>query len=534
MTAYPRVRPVGDAALTIELGDAIDSRTNAAVRALDRLVAEGAWRGVVETVPSYRSLLVAFDPAETSFATLARALLAVARLDGPALPPGPLHTIPTVYGGDLGPDLAEVAAACGLSEAEVVQLHTAQEFQAMMLGFLPGFAYLGRLPTALAVPRRSTPRPRVPAGSVAIAGRQTGIYPRASPGGWRLIGGTSAPIFDATTDPPSLIAPGDRVRFVEVDALPREAHAPIAPPPSASSCVEVIEPGLLTTVQAAARRGYRRLGVAGAGPLDAGGHAAANRAVGNGTGDPALEVTLVGPTLRFLRSARVAIAGADLGAVLERADLGAWEVPLGRAFLARPENVLRFRGRRAGCRAYVAFDGGIDTPLVLGSRSADLTGGFGGHEGRALRAGDVLSVGPASGGSGGHEEVATGAPDAALANLRVILGPQDDHFSPETLRRFFAATYSVTVMSDRVGCRLSGPPVPASGLSEIVSDGMVPGCIQVPPDGQPIVMLAEGPTTGGYPKIATVVTSDLGRLAQLVPGLGRVHFEAITPFDDIS
>ena len=489
--------------------------------------AEGAWRGVVETVPSYRSLLVAFDPIETSFAILADALLTVATLDGPPLSPGALHTIPTVYGGDLGPDLAEVAAACGLSEAAVIRLHTAQEFEALMLGFLPGFAYLGLLPAALAVPRRSTPRPGVPAGSVAIAGRQTGIYPGTSPGGWRLIGRTAATMFDATADPPSLIAPGDRVRFVEVDDLPREVQAKVAPPPSAGPCVEVIEPGLLTTVQAAARRGYRRLGVAGSGPLDAGGHAAANRAVGNGVGDAALEVTLAGPTLRFLRSARVAIAGADLGAVLERADLGAWEAPLGRAFLARPENVLRFRGRRAGCRAYVAFDGGIDTPVVLGSRSTDLTGGFGGHEGRPLRAGDVLSVGPASGGSGGHEEFAMGAQDAALATLRVILGPQDDHFSPETIRRFFAATYSVTVVSDRVGCRLQGPAVPASGPSEIVSDGMIPGCIQVPPDGQPIVMLAEGPTTGGYPKIATVITADLGRLAQLVPGEGRVRFESV-------
>jgi KipI family sensor histidine kinase inhibitor len=527
LTLYPRVRPVGDGALTVELGDAIDSRTNAAVRALDRLVARSPARGLVETVPCYRSLLVAFDPAETSFAALAESLLARAALAAPPAPPGALHTIPTAYGGELGPDLAEVAAACALSEADVVRLHTGQEFEALMLGFLPGFAYLGLLPGVLALPRRPTPRTRVPAGSVAIAGRQTGIYPGASPGGWRLIGRTSAIMFDASADPPSRIAPGDRVRFVEVGELPAEVRSPLGRPPGADSCIEVLQPGLLTTVQAAPRRGYRRLGVAGSGPLDAGAHAAANRAVGNGAGDAALEVTLVGPTLRFLRNTRVAVTGADLGAVLERADLGAWDVPLGRVFLARPENVLRFRGRRAGCRAYVAFDGGIDVPPVLGSGSTDLTGGFGGHEGRALRAGDVLPVGPARGGSGKHEEKSLPAPEAAVVCLRVILGPQEDHFHSETLERFLESSYSVSLRSDRVGCRLEGPAIPASGPSEIVSDGLVPGCIQVPPDGQPMVMLADGPTTGGYPKIATVVAADLGRLAQLVPGEGRVRFEAV-------
>jgi len=526
LTAYPRVRPVGDAALTVEFGDAIDSPTNAAVRALDRLVGEHAWRGVVETVPCHRSLVVVFDPAKTSFATLADELLGRVTADGPRLPPGVRHTIPTVYGGDLGPDLAEVAAACGLAESEVIRLHTSQEFEAMMLGFLPGFAYLGLLPAALTVPRRSTPRPRVPAGSVAVAGRQTGIYPRASPGGWRLIGRTSVRMFDAAADPPSRIAPGDRVRFVAVDELPQEIPTPTAPPPSAPPCFEVIKPGLLTTVQGAPRRGYRRFGVAGSGPLDARAHAAANRVVGNGAGDAALEVTLLGPTLRFLRAARVAITGADLGAILERADLGASLAPLGQPFLARPHDVLRFRGRRSGCRAYVAFAGGIEVPLVLGSRSTDLGGGFGGHEGRALRAGDVLSVAAASGGGAeGRERILQPAQPATLS---VVVGPQDDHFSPETLRRFLEATYNVTVMSDRVGCRLEGPAVPPAGPSEIVSDGMVPGCIQVSPDGQPIVMLADGPTTGGYPKIATVVAADLGPLAQLVPGEGRVRFEAIT------
>jgi KipI family sensor histidine kinase inhibitor len=525
LTRYPRVRPLGDAAVTVEFGDAIDPRLNAAVRALDRRLTNRPVPGVVETVPTYRSLLVCYDPGQVSFAVLTGALLEGATLDGLPLPPGPLRTIPTVYGGDDGPDLADVAAACGVQEDDLIRLHTSQEFTALMLGFMPGFAYLGLLPEALAVPRRATPRPRVPGGSVGIAGRQTGVYPRASPGGWRLIGRTTARLFDATAQPPTLIEAGDRVRFERVPELVEDGRPLSARGARGSPGVEVITPGLLTTVQAEPRRGHRRLGVSAAGPLDPRAHAAANRSVGNGASEPALEVTLVGPTLRFFRSMRVAIAGADLGAVLERADLGAWEVPLGRSFLARPDNVLRFLGRRAGCRAYVAFAGGIEVPLVLGSRSTDLSGGFGGHEGRALRPGDVLSIGRSE--DGGHAEAAPLAQDSDIATLRVVLGPQDDHFTAEVRRRFLGETYSLTADSDRVGCRLKGLAIAATGHSEIASDGMVPGCIQVPPDGQPIVMLADGPTTGGYPKIATVIAADLGRLAQLVPGDGRVRFEAV-------
>jgi biotin-dependent carboxylase-like uncharacterized protein len=262
--------------------------------------------------------------------------------------------------------------------------------------------------------------------------------------------------------------------------------------------------------------------------------------VGNPGDAAALEVTLEGPTLRFLRMTRVAVAGGDLGAVLERADLGAWAVPFARPFLARPGNVLRFAGRRAGFRAYVAFAGGIDVPSVLGSCSTDLVGAFGGHEGRALRAGDVLAVGAAPGRAPGRSEepvsareaagpAAVDATDESVVTLRVILGPQDDHFSAEAGRLLLGTDWRLGSASDRVGCRLSGPALEARGPREIVSDGMVPGCIQVPPDGQPIVMLADGPTTGGYPKIAAVVTADLSRLAQLVPGQGRVRFEVLDP-----
>jgi len=260
--------------------------------------------------------------------------------------------------------------------------------------------------------------------------------------------------------------------------------------------------------------------------MDARAHAAANRAVVNPAGAAALECTMTGPALAFLAPLRFAVAGADLGAVLERADMGAWPVPRGASVLARPGNVLRFTGRRSGCRAYVALRGGIDVPAVLGSRSTELQAGFGGLAGRALATRDLIAVFPPAG-----EGEAAGEPPlerhATSSASRVVLGPQADHFDAETIARFLASPWRVSPTSDRVGCRLEGEPLRHAGPAEILSEGMVPGSIQVPPDGQPIVMTADGPTTGGYPKIATVLTADLPLLAQLVPGEGEVRFEAV-------
>jgi antagonist of KipI len=523
-----RLLPVGDGALSVEFGDAIDSALNARVRGLDRVLRDRPFPGFREAAPTYRSLLVLYDPRASRFAEACAALRALTDAAPEADVAGRLVTVPTRYGGDDGPDLAEVARAHGLTEAEAVGTHSSHEYTAFMLGFMAGFAYLGPLPVALETPRRSTPRLRVPAGSVAIAGRQTGIYPVTSPGGWNLIGRTSIRLFDPLAAPPSLIQAGDRVRFVPVDELPPPG-APTALPPGASPpALEVLEPGLLTTVQDNGRPGWRRAGVSGSGPMDGPALRAANHAVGNAAGAAALECTVAGPRLRFLATTRFALAGADLSAVLHRDDLGTWPVPPGAPVLARAGNVLTFGARRSGSRAYVAFAGGIDVPLVLGSRSTDLTAGFGGLAGRALRGGDLIALGrPIPGASAGDAPT-----DAVMATgdvtVRVVLGPQDDHFGPEALAAFLGETYLLAAESDRVGCRLQGARLAHRGAAEIVTDGMVPGCVQVPPDGQPIVMMAGGPTTGGYPKIATVVSTDLPALAQLLPGEGRVRFRAVS------
>lgn len=529
MDVPPRLLPVGDRAVSVEFGDVIDPALSARVRALEASLCREPLPGLLETVPTYRSLLVLYEPAATGFAALATRLLERAAEAEAAPRQGRVHEVPTCYGGEHGPDLPDVARRCGVPEREVVALHTSNEYTAFMLGFRPGFAYLGLLPEVLALPRRGTPRVRVPPGAVAIAGRQTAIYPSPSPGGWHLIGRTSRRLFDPGAEPPALLAPGDRVRFLPVRELPpEETRAPDLHPPL-HPAIEVVEPGLLTTVQASGRTGRRRFGVPGAGPLDRPAHAMANRIVGNPADSATLECTVAGPGLRFLRPAHFAITGADLRPVLHRADLGDWPVPLGAAVRARPGNLLAFTGRGAGARAYLAFAGGIEVPLVLGSRATDLGAGFGGFEGRALRAGDALALGGSP--APGHNPESVGQLPAPRVAVRVVLGPQDDHFHEDALRRFLEQSWRVASTSDRIGFRLEGSPLTHRGPSEIVSDGLVPGAIQVPPDGAPIVAMADGPTTGGYPKIATVLSADLPLLAQLVPGEGEVRFTAVTVDD---
>jgi len=217
-SAVPRVDRMGDAALLVTLGEDLDLGANAwAHRIAEGLLLDRRTDGGLgRPVPGHASVLGPFDP-EAGPEDEGRRLLAevmAATAASAARPDGPLHHIGVSYGGVDGPDLPEVAARTGLSEGEVVRRHAGVEYRVLVLGFVPGFPYLAEVPKVLDLPRRATPRIRVPAGSVAIAGRQTGIYPFATPGGWHLLGRTDAPLWDPRRDPPTLLVPGDRVRFI--------------------------------------------------------------------------------------------------------------------------------------------------------------------------------------------------------------------------------------------------------------------------------------------------------------------------------
>ncbi|MDR7422541.1 MAG: 5-oxoprolinase subunit PxpB [Armatimonadota bacterium] len=528
--ARPLVRPLGDRGLVIEV--APRPSPAAVARVLGAEAALAGLPGVVETVPGMCSVLLVYDPARVAYADLAAQVAPAVAAAPPAhLGAGPLVEIPVVYGGAAGPDLDDVARACGLDAREVVRLHSEPDYLAFMLGFAPGYAYLGELTPALRLPRRSSPRPRVPAGSVAIADRFTGIYPLETAGGWHILGRTPVRVFDPARREPFLLRPGARVRFrpVSADTLAQAPPATAAgalgadgvsgPAGAARPALEVVRPGLLTTVQDLGRPGWRRFGVPASGALDPGALGAANAAVGNPPGAAAVELTFPGPVLRALADVEVAVAGADLGASGDGRAL-----PMERAVAVREGAEITFTAPRRGQWAYLAVGGGLETPPVFGSRSANARGGLPGLAGRPLRAGDVLGRGKRR----ATPSICPVGSDACLeaAPIRVVLGPQADAFEPDAVPALLGAAYQVTVQRDRSGVRLRGPALRHRRGVEIFSEGLLPGTIQVPGDGQPIVILADGPTTGGYPRIASVVSADLARVAQAAPG-ATLRFVAV-------
>ena len=288
--------------------------------------------------------------------------------------------------------------------------------------------------------------------------------------------------------------------------------------------IEVIDGGFFTTVQDLGRYGYQRYGVPVSGAMDQFALRVANILAGNPPSSAAFEITLQGPRLRFLTDTVIALAGADLD---PRIDDG--PVPMWRPTAVPAGAELSFGRARDGMRTYLAVAGGIDVPVVLGSRSTFTRTGLGGLEGRALKAGDAVSVcgdppGRVHGRTLSQEEVPAYGHDHAV---RVILGPQEDAFTAEGIATFLSAAYEVSPKSDRIGCRLKGPHVQHNGSPDIVSDGIPFGAVQVAGDGLPIVLMADRGTTGGYTKVATVISVDLSRLAQALPG-DRVSFRAVS------
>ena len=297
--------------------------------------------------------------------------------------------------------------------------------------------------------------------------------------------------------------------------------------------VEVLKPGMFTTVQDMGRRGYQMQGVPVAGAMDAAALRLGNVLVGNdegvsGLGAAGLEITMIGPVLKVASGeACFAVTGAEVGVLKNGVPLPCWT-----AHKITSGDTITFTPPKAGgSRAYLCVSGGLDVPLVMGSRSTYTRGRFGGQEGRALKAGDILCAGTPDvlwAACEGLECPPSLRPQRdPNAPLRVIAGPQEDHFTEEGLRTFYSSEYAITNSADRMGVRMEGPVIAHRGAPDIISDAICMGSVQVPGHGQPIVMLADRQTTGGYTKIATVCTVDTENLAQRLPGQ-KVRFTKIT------
>ena len=282
--------------------------------------------------------------------------------------------------------------------------------------------------------------------------------------------------------------------------------------------VIVVKGGWLTTVQDLGRYGYQQYGVPIAGAMDRFSAIVANRLVGSSDYAALLELTLKGPELQFEEDSVIAVTGADLSPTINGSSVPLWE-----SIAIQRGSRLSFGTKRAGSRAYLAIADGIDVPLVLGSRSTHCASQTGGFQGRPLKPGDILLCGENSGKSV-DRLIGKRPPDRLLPRyeqsipLRIVPGPQQDFFLKQSLAALTEATYTVSPQSDRMGYRLSGPNIIHKGSMPFISDGTAMGALQVPSDGQPICLMADRQTTGGYPKIAVVISTDLPLAAQLAPG----------------
>lgn len=510
-------RDVSESALLVEFpGRSDDDANRAAVSLAERIPGKGL-PGVLDAIPGARTLFVLFDPRVRDSAGIARTLRRLASESTAAPRESRLFRIPVAYGGESGPDLAAVARDLEMSPEELARRHAGADFRVAFLGFSPGFAYLTGLPSELAVPRLPSPRPRLAAGSVAIAGAYSAIYPAETPGGWRLIGRTAVSLFDPRAVPPALLAPGDRVSFQPIGE--EELHRRIAwgtrtedreADAGDDPLFEVVLAGAFTSIQGAPRFGLGSVGVPAGGAMDPDALALGNALVGNDSGAAALELTLSGPELLLRSDAVLALAGADLEAKWNRN-----AAPSGEAFAARRGDRLVFGRARLGMRGYVCVAGGLRSPLP-----AETT--------RRLARGDIVARGPRSDAAVPASATPPTRPAVGtVLELRSLRGPQEDVLDGASAERLYRDTYRVSGESDRRGIRLEGPALGLSRSPDIPPEGTALGAIQVPANGLPIVLGPDRPVTGGYAKVATVITRDWPLLAQAPPGTA-VRFRPAT------
>ncbi|WP_067648804.1 urea amidolyase family protein [Nocardia harenae] len=507
------ISPAGETALLLTLAPGADPI------ALAEHLTVRAVPGVLELVPAAETVLVLVRSA----AALERVAAALTRI---AAEPGAHVSRETAGSADPlevpvrydGADLDAVAAQLGLTTAEVIAAHTGVLWQCAFVGFAPGFGYLRAPDGRLAVPRRDRPRTAIPAGAVALAGGYSAVYPRATPGGWQLIGSTDLALWDLRREPPALIHPGTTVRFVSTRGATRVADAERPATTVVTDPAVLVERvGPAVTVQDLGRPGWTDSGVGRSGAADPAALALANRLVGNPETAAALEVLVGGVVLRARRRITVAVTGAPLPATVDG-------VPVGHASVLTlaAGSVLALGVTAVGLRGYVAVRGGIEVPAVLGSRSRDTLAGLGPQP---VAAGDELPIGPPPRDWPIVDQAPVPPLPEAPVPVRVRPGPRDGWFAdPAAL---YAGEWRVTSEVDRVGVRLErsrGPALRRAITAELPTEGLPLGAIQVPPGGEPVIMLADHPVTGGYPVIGVVAAADLGTVAQLRPGTAlRFH-----------
>ncbi|MBF7685611.1 5-oxoprolinase/urea amidolyase family protein [Acinetobacter sp. B10A] len=494
---------------------------------------------ILDMIPAEKTILIQFSVFKTSQQQLI-AWLSKQHVQDDVAVRGHTVVISVEYGGG---DLNEVAERLGITTQALIQRHTQHEWKVAFIGFAPGFGYLNCESRPFgSVPRLDVPRKRIEAGSVALAGEYSGVYPKDSPGGWQLIGRTHTKMWDIERDPPALFVPGHTVIFKEAkqgtlvsvpDVVKPSHEQSIALDKTTNATLKILNVGMQTLIQDGGRMGQFSLGVGVGGALDQGAMRLANECVGNIANTAVLEILNGGFKAQVLAPTVVAVTGAIGECMIEYADTKVAVVASGQAIALDEGDKIQIKTPKMGLRNYLAIRGGVLVPSVLASRSFDTLAQLGP---KPLCMGDEIVVGqmPKQAVSISTEVTKWLPKSEETVVLDLILGPRTDWFEAKSVTVLFDQLWQVTNEMNRVGLRLHGAvALERSKHMELPSEGTVTGALQIPPNGQPVLFMNDHPLTGGYPVIATVASYHLDLVAQIPAGCW-IKFNQISEFMDMN
>lgn len=519
---------ISEYAISLVFGTSIHESSYATITHLNHLLYKEPFEGFVETVPSYVSLTVFYQPEKINSGQLLPSIFVSNFLMNLLsnerkfeIPETKTVVVPVCYDEEFGIDLSSLAEEKKMSVQDIISLHSAQEYKVYMMGFLPGFPYMGEVHPKLIAKRKATPRSVVAEGSVGIAGNQTGIYPLDSPGGWQIIGRTPLNLFDLNRQELFYFKTGSHVRFEpitkdkfyelkqEPQTIPEQLHHK----PKAV----VVKSGVFAVFQDLGRTGYRAFGIPESGAMDLASHHLANALVGNSINEVTIEVTMGGIAIQFFEDTFIAVTGAG------KALVDSIAISSNKKQLIKALSVLEIKLTNVGLRTYIAVAGGFETPKILNSSSATPKIQIGSilHKGSKLFYEDTKNV------KVNRKIDDINQLNEVIKTIRIIKGVEHAWLEAESKLSLLSEVFHLSNRCDRMGCHLQGKPLQTITNQELLSTAVHKGTIQLTSSGQLIVLMNDCQTTGGYPRIAQVAAIDLAVLAQLRPS-DQISFKMIT------